>query len=106
MSETENINNTETILSDTIEEKHVDWFNINHDILLSRAFIENCVLYTTRSGSTITIHTIRSQDDIQIKTSKEQDAVRVMRMLETILNLHTVESNVNFENEIISAEGL
>ena len=88
------------------ETNRCDWFNVNNDLIFSRTFAENCILYTSRSGGTITIHTINSQDDIQIMLPKEQDAVRVMKLLETVLNENKVESVVNFENEMISAEGI
>ena len=72
------------------------WININNEYLFPKSFIENCVVFVQRSGSTLIIRTIEEYSDLTTVLSSEQAAIDAIRDICTILNEHELQCNIDF----------
>lgn len=76
------------------------WLNINDEFVLSRTFIENCVMYVVRDGSHITLRTTDEQNNLTILTSKESEAIKILKKIHKMLNEEEIDSCVDYEPEL------
>jgi hypothetical protein len=73
-----------------------EWMNINTEYLLPRSFLENCLVYVQRSGSTILLRTIEDQNDLTLVFQTNEEASTYLGKLETMMNDEEIVSNVPY----------
>jgi len=96
--ESTKINKGNKVQKTTAESKKKDWININNEYLLPKSFVENCVIYVQRSGSTLILRTIEDYSDITTISPTEQRAVELLNEINSIFEEHLVKCNVDFSN--------
>jgi len=77
------------------------WININNEYLLPRSFLENCVVYIQRSGSTLVIRTVEDQSDLTIVLPDVQSAIKTLMDITESFNRQTIQCNIDFGTSIL-----
>ena len=82
--------------SSSISTQKQAWVNINNEYLFPRSFIENCVVFVQRSGSTLIIRTIEDYNDLTTVLHSENEAIATIREIGDMLNNTDVTCNIDF----------
>ena len=76
------------------------WVNINNEYLFPRSFLENCVVFVQRSGSTLIIRTTEDYNDLTTVLPSETAAINTIRDICGLLNDQDIACNIDFANGI------
>jgi hypothetical protein len=72
------------------------WININNEYLFPRTFLENCVVFVQRSGSTLIIRTTEDYNDLTTVLPSEGAAISTIRDICSLLNDNDITCNIEF----------
>ena len=72
------------------------WININNDYLFPKSFLENCVVFVQRSGSTLIIRTTEDYNDLTTVLPSEAAAIKTMQEINAVLNEQEIQCNIEF----------
>jgi len=87
-------------------QREVSWININDEYLLPRSFLENCVVFVQRSGSTVLIRTTEDYNDLTIVLPDKDAAVSIIKEINRLLNVHDIQCNIEFNVAQMIDEGV
>lgn len=92
----ENMEGDEIIESESLREPVKNWININNEYILPRSFLENCVVYIQRSGSTLVIRTTEEHNDLTLVLQDAKSAVETMLHITALLETERITCNIEF----------